>query len=275
MNLLKTTKRLKHLFSLSRKTSLDSSYAGEYAVLNGLIRELEINSGYVIDIAASDGYSQSSTLGFFRRDSWSGLAVEMDPYKFSALAFLYADFRNARLVRSRVTPSNIGSLLESCEVPKEATVLNLDIDSYDLYVIEEMLRAGYKPKVISMEINEKVPPPIYFTVLYEDDHYWQGDHFFGCSIVAASDVVKPFDYILHSLAYNNAIFIRSDIAQNRYSDRSVEDAYNEGYRNKIDRKELFPYNADVDCLLKYSPDDAVRFIANLFQKYKGKYILKK
>jgi hypothetical protein len=260
---------------LSRKASVDSSFAGEYTVLSGLIRALDINSGYVIDIAASDGYTQSSTLGFFRRENWSGLAVEMDPYKFSTLAFLYADFRNVKLVRSRVTPSNIVSLLESCEVPKEVTVLNLDIDSYDLYVIEEMLRAGYKPKVISMEINEKVPPPIYFTVLYEDSHCWQGDHFFGCSIVAASDVVKPLDYILHSVAYNNAIFIRSDIAQNRYSDRSAEDAYNEGYRNKSDRKKLFPWNADVDCLLENSPDDAVRFITNLFQKYEGKYVLKK
>jgi hypothetical protein len=275
MELFETTKRLRALFLLSRKMSVDNSFAGEYAVLDRLTRELSINAGYVIDIAASDGCSMSSTLGFFKREDWSGLAIEMDAHKFSKLAFLYADFPNARLVRGRVTPLNIGSLLASCEVPKEPAVLNLDIDSYDLFVIEEMLRIGYKPKVISMEINEKVPPPIYFTVLYEDSHYWKEDHFFGCSIIAACDVVKPFGYILHSVAYNNAIFIRTDIAQNRYSDLRAEDAYNEGYRNKSDRKDIFPWNADVDCLLTYSPDDALSFIAHLFKKYEGKYILKK
>jgi hypothetical protein len=274
MPLLETTKRLVSLFLLTRKADADGSFGGEYAVLDRLADKLEIDAGFVVDIAASDGYSQSSTLGFFRRKNWSGLAVEMDPHKFSKLAFFYADFPNAKLLRQRVTPLNIRSLLRSCEVPKDLAILNLDIDSYDLYVMEEMLRADYRPKIISMEINEKIPPPIYFTVLYEESHYWQGDHFFGCSIAAASGVVKPFGYILQSLAYNNAIFIRSDIGKSRFSDLRAEDAYNEGYRNQPDRKTLFPWNADVECLLEYAPDDAVRFINDLFRKYKGKYTLR-
>jgi len=42
----------------------DGSYAGEFAHLDKLLETLGIHGGYVVDIAAADGYTQSSTLGF-------------------------------------------------------------------------------------------------------------------------------------------------------------------------------------------------------------------
>jgi hypothetical protein len=252
----------------------DTSYAGEYAHLQKVMNQLNIKEGFVVDIAASDGVDRSSTLGFFKDNRWTGLAVEMDPFKFSKLSFLYANFPNAKLARSRITPANVASILQGFEVPFDFTLLNLDIDSYDLFVIDEMLKSGFNPKCISMEINEKIPPHIFFTVNYDDAHYWQGDHFFGCSLTAASEVVKSHGYILESLQYNNAIFIRSDIASNLFDDLSAESAYALGYRDKPDRKKLFPYNSDVDCLLDKSREDAIVFLNDFFKKYNGKYTLR-
>jgi hypothetical protein len=236
---------------------------------------IHIDNGFVIDIAASDGYSQSCTLGFFRRKGWSGLAVEMDPNKFSKLSFLYANYTNAKLARNRVTPNNIKSLLDAYEVPKDISILNLDIDSYDLYVIREMLKADYKPKIISMEVNEKIPSGIFFTVDYDDKHYWQGDHFYGCSIDAASSVVKPFGYILYSMEYNNAIFIRDDLISNDFSDLTAENAYIIGYKNQANRKKLFPWNSNVEQWLHSNTDDSIDLIREYFKKYEGKFTLRK
>jgi hypothetical protein len=252
----------------------DGSYAGEYIHLDKLFSEIGIHGGYVVDVAASDGFTQSSTLGFFKRPGWSGLAVEMDPKKFATLAFIYASFPQAHLARSRVTPFNIKSLLETFEVPTDFDLLNLDIDSYDLHVMESLLKARFRPKVISMEINEKVPPPIYFTVDYSDSHIWEMDHFFGCSLVAAATVVKPFGYILQNLVYNNAIFVRSDISPGKVSDMNVDDAYLNGYKNAPDRSTLFPWNKDVDCLLEYSAEKSYVFLENYFMKYRGKYTMR-
>lgn len=252
----------------------DGSYAGEFDYLDKLISLLGIHGGYVVDIAAADGFSQSSTLGFFKRPDWSGLAVEMDPYKFATLAFIYAAFPNARLARGRVTPSNIKALLECYEVPKNFDLLNLDIDSYDLYVVQSMLAADFRPKVISMEINEKIPPPLFFTVDYDENHYWKMDHFFGCSIQAAANTVKPFGYVLQNLVYNNAIFVRTDVAGHTISDMDVSDAYNRGYKNAPNRTKLFPWNTDVDCLLEYDAKQALHFIETYFKKYEGKYSLR-
>jgi len=195
-----TVAKLNELYHLYEKSKLaDNSYANEYSVLSDIVSRIGIEKGYVIDVAASDGLTQSCTLGFFGRKDWSGLAVEMDPNKFYKLSFLYSDFPNAKLARTRVTPYNIQSLLEGYETPKNITLLNLDIDSYDLFVIEAMLKSDYKPMIISMEINEKIPPGIFFTVNYDDEHYWQQDHFFGCSIEAAAMTVRPYGYILYKL----------------------------------------------------------------------------
>ncbi len=254
--------------------SNDTSFAHEHTHLRKLTTMLDIGHGFVVDIAASDGVNLSTTLGFFKDPNWRGLAVEMDPVRFAKLAVVYSNFPNARLARGRVTPNNVASLLQGYEVPKDFSLLSLDIDSYDLYVLKEILNAGYHPRIITMEINERIPPPIYFTVEYDDKHFWQGDHFFGCSLAAAADLAKSQGYILESLRYNNAIFIRADVAGKLFSDTSIEKAYAEGYQNKPDRAKLFPWNEHFDQLFSMSSDGALKLLHDAFSKYKGLYTLR-
>jgi hypothetical protein len=268
--------KLEDLRSLYLKSlAVDNSFAGEFKHLKHLMASdnLNIDSGYVVDMAASDGVSQSCTLEFFKDVRWHGLAVEMDAAKFAKLSFIYSNFPNAKLARGRVTPQNVSSLLDAFEVPRKFTLLNLDIDSYDLHVLSSILNSGYKPTIISMEVNEKIPPPIYFTVNYNDSHYWHGDHFYGCSLVAAAQTVKPFGYVLESLQYNNAFFIDSDIAAGKIIDSDVHSAYFTGYAAKADRLALFPYNANVDCLLTMNKDDSIKFINEFFSIYAGLYTI--
>ena len=271
-------KIIKQLLQLEKhylkSLSQDHSNAGEYPYLKDLVTQLNLTKGFVVDMAASDGVNQSCTLGFFKDPDWSGLAIEMDPEKFSKLSFLYANFPNAKLARGRVTPHNAVAMLSGFEVPLDFSLFNLDIDSYDLYVILEILKGGFRPKIISMEINEKIPPSIYFTVEYDENHYWQGDHFYGCSLKAASDTIKPFGYILESLHYNNAMFIRNDLAGGLFQDTGVEEAYATGYQNKSDRKELFPYNANMDCLFNLSKEESIQFLVKFFSRYEGKYTIR-
>lgn len=252
----------------------DKSYAGESDYILKLLTKLAITSGFVVDIAASNGVTQSCTLQLFENNKWGGFAVEMDPMQFAILSFIYSGFNNTRLARCRVTPKNICSLLYGNEVPPDFELLNLDIDSYDLYVIDTMLSVGFRPKIITMEINEKIPPPIYFTVTYDENHYWEAGHFYGCSIVAAAQTVKPYGYCLESIQYNNVFFVRKDLAlQFGVNDLSVEYAYNVGYANRENRASLFPWNSNVDSALTSSPEDTIRLFQSLFGKYSN-YILR-
>jgi len=246
---------------------------GEIAHVNGILSTLGIDKGFFVDIAASDGVAGSCTKPLLE-NGWGGLAFEMDPDYFSQLSFTWADFPAAKLARTRVIPRNVGVLLRGFEVPADFDFLNLDIDSYDLKVLEAMLAEDFRPKLISMEINEKIPPPVYFTVLFDENHYWRLDHFFGCSLAAAASSLKKSGYILESLQYNNAMFIRSDVASGFFADRDVEEAYNSGYRDKEDRHTLFRHNRNTEEVFSLTPQEIVGFYNNMFAKYKGLYELR-
>ena len=188
------------------------------------------------------------------------------------MKFVYKDFEKVHLSKTKVTPLNVLNILEEFDVPKNFDILNLDIDSYDLFVIKKLLQS-FKPKIVSMEVNEKIPVPIYFTVNYDENHFWKGDHFYGCSLQAAYEELVKFDYKLYTVVYNNAIFIPAD-TEISFPNYTLKEFYENGYVNKIDRKKKFLHNKDVDILLDMKSEEALDFINDLFKDYFGKYKLK-
>ncbi len=263
------------LHELSAKRNTHQSFAGENAKINEILKSLQIRDGYAIDIAASDGLSQSCTYHFFN-SGWAGLCVEMDPIKFSKLACLYREFGNVALEKVRVTPNNVGAVLNSAECPQNFEFLNLDIDSYDLHVIRKILENGYRPQLISLEINEKIPSAVFFTVDFDEGHYWKGDHFYGCSITAASSLMEEFGYSLINLEWNNAFFIPNALIEKSNLDPLCpHKAYELGYKNRSDRLVIFPWNSNVDYWQSLGTDLAISEIEKYFSKYQGKFTCKK
>jgi hypothetical protein len=114
---------------------------------------------------------------------------------------------------------------------------------------------------------------LFFTVKFDDAHHWQGDHFYGCSLTAAAQTVKPYGYKLDSLQLNNAVFVRQDIGEGVVTDQAVELAYDVGYRNHPERKRFFPWNSDVDCALSHTAEQNVSFFGRTFKRYEGKFLL--
>jgi len=256
---------------LTKNFDFDVQGHGEAKKLLQICTELNISNGYYVDIGASDGWTSSSTFPFARSKNFSGLSVEFDDKKFKKMQYIYKNFQNAHLSKTKVTPLNILDLLNEYDVPQNFDILDLDIDSYDLFVIKKLLES-YRPKIISIEINEKIPPPIYFTVTYDENHFWKGDHFFGCSLQAAYEEVSKFDYNLYTVVYNNAIFIPKEMNL-EFQNLTVAEFYKDGYINKSDRKEKFSYNSDVDVLLDMKQEEAIIFLNNLYKDYQGIFIL--
>jgi hypothetical protein len=251
----------------------DNSFAGEHSILSKTMSLLGISGGYLVDIGAADGIRQSSTIGFLKEGNWQGTLFEYSPESFSRLAFLYSSSDQVNLSRVKVTPDNVVQLLEGYQVPRKFEYLNIDIDSYDLSVLRALIDYGFRPKIVSMEINEKFPPHIYFEVLYKEDHYWHGDHFFGCSLTAAYENLKVRGYSLESLEYNNVIFVDSSSETVNIDQISLREIYNAGYKEKKDRQALFPWNKNVEILLQSDYETSEKVLEELFSEYKGYYTL--
>jgi len=254
---------------LERRAAKGRIASGEEAVLEALLRELGIEKGWVVDIAACDGVTNSNSLGLYAA-GWPGLAVEGDPRSFELLARIHRRSPDVRLARLWVTPGNAVQILRAYSVPEDFAVLSLDIDGYDHFVLAALLDE-YRPAVICAEINEIFPPPIKFTVLYDSNYVWAEDHFFGQSLSKLHELGEAHGYSIAELYYNNAFLVRAGT-----TDRAAltpETAYATGYLERPDRKERFPWNADVEEIHSLDTEGKIAFIESYFAKYSGRYEL--
>lgn len=262
-------------FKISRKKSTIANDSASYSnldeqkVLNGYLGKLKNIKKYCVDIGASDGTRQSNTYALFK-SGWPGLAIECKSTVFARLASAYQTFTEVNLCKNKITPENVIDILKANSVPRDFGFLNLDIDSYDYFVLEKIL-GPYHPSILCVEINESIPPPIKFAVNYTPDFKWSIDHFFGQSLSQLFSLASKNGYELIELHYNNAIFVAKEF--NFTKQLSPEEAYKEGYLDRPDRKEKFPWNSTMEEVLHLPPAEALEFINKFFKKYKGKYTI--
>jgi hypothetical protein len=241
----------------------------EDSIIQELLAKIQLRHRFAVDIGAGDGETMSNSYTLFR-NGWNGIAAEWDGARFAKLAYRYSGFPGARLVRTRITPDNILELLSAGEAPREFGFLNLDIDSYDHFVLEKLLTA-YRPSLICAEINEKIPPPLRFTVKWNPDHAWTQDHFFGQSLSMLEALGKRQGYALVGLEYNNAFLIPREL--NPVPIMSAAEAYRQGYADRPDRLQRLPWNKDMEPLLTLPQAEALAFVNEKFKAYEGRYIL--
>lgn len=272
VNLVRGVKLLARLY-IRRKSDVDPAAQDEYLGVRRWTDALGLEGGHLVDFAASDGFSQSAMWPFLRSKRWGGLFVEADSKKFAQLAALYESYERAQCVQARITPKNVGNLMGIGGIPRNFELLNLDLDSFDYEVLEGIFCAGYRPKLITMEINEKIPPPVFFSVNYSDAHSWDGDHYYGCSYSAASALASRYGYLRAELNYNNAVFLHERALPPGFKEESVVSLYRAGYVERVDRKDKFPYNGDVDHWLSSDSEKVLAEIEKLFSGQNGKFEL--
>lgn len=246
------------------------SYSSEERILSKYIADLlpRDHSHTVVDIGAGNGVRWSNTYSLFQK-GWKGVGIEADSERFSRLLRAYKNLPNAHACHSTADPDNIVPLLKSLNVESGFSVLSVDIDGNDYWVLKAVLSA-FRPALIVTEINEKIPPPLRFLCKYTPDSHLR-HHFYGYSIAVLEDLCEEHDYGLLELEYNNAFIAPRELAQSHFVD--AESAYGRGYRDRTDRKEKFASNLDMETLHALSPDQGTTFLREFYAKESGKYYL--
>ncbi len=248
------------------------SALNEEVILEQLVKEIKIKhpiERFYVDLGAGDGLDSSNT-ALLAQDSWRGLAIDADDMKGGNFLKNYKNLPSISFDQRKITPFNIIDILQSHTVPKNFGVLSLDIDGYDYFVLEALLKE-YQPSIIIAEINEKIPPPLEFTVLFDENYAWAGDHFYGQSLSQLKKLATFAGYALVHLEYNNAFLVRKEICGRK--DLTSKEAYSIGYQFNTNREKIFHWNANVDHLLTGSVEENYYFLNRFFEKYKEKYTL--
>jgi hypothetical protein len=256
------TRHLKRGLAASRG---QTSNLDEETIVARLVNGANLDRSFV-DIAAGDGLYMSNTYAL-AKSGWRGLSVEMDGARFKALARRHAALPDSHLVRGRVTVDNVLAVLAAAEVPAAFGFLSLDIDGYDHFILERLLSA-HRPGLICAEINERIPPPVCFTVLYDPSYIWDGSAFFGQSLAQVELLCAAHRYAIVQLEYNNVFLMPSEIAPLSIS---AAEAYRSGYVDRPDRRERFPWNNEFESLLSMSPDEVVEHLTREFATHTGRF----
>jgi hypothetical protein len=245
------------------------SHFGEQALIKELVAGVAPEQRICVDIGASDGVEGSNTLPLFQA-GWGGLAAEFDPVRFAMLALVLSTAGDVDLVRGKVTPPTVGPLLRSHGIPREFGLLDIDIDSYDYYVLDAVL-ADYRPRLIVAEINETIPSTLRFTVNWNPDFEFRGDNFFGLSLTALTELAERRGYVLAQLHYNNAFLVAAE--HHSGAGLNASDAYAQGYVAQPDRRERFYWNEQFEPLLTMTPEAARDWLDAHFADRRGEYEL--
>lgn len=230
---------------------------------DNLERILSLPTKFFVDIGASDAPDESQT-ELLLDNGWSGIMFECDRVKYIGLLERMRG-KSVYVIPDKVTPDSILGHLRVHDAPQDF-FLSLDIDGYDYFVLKTILSA-YKPQMIVSEINEKIPPPIKFTVLYEPKYWWSGTHFYGYSISMLEDLLPQYGYKIDDLHYNNVILVPG------VQEKSTEEIYRDGYLTKADRQTRFNYNADFDPIYAMPPSGQLEFLRSKFSNHEGRYVV--
>jgi hypothetical protein len=174
------------------------TFHNEHIVIDKMLKSLGLahQDIFFVDIGAGDGIDLNNTY-LLAAGGAKGIALEFNPSKFAMMSVTYRELPSVSLGRCSVSPENICPMLEGLGAPNVIDVLNLDIDSFDYFVLESLLKK-YRFKILCLEINPIFPLDIDFTVTYPNNEWGGGYSFQSMSLSMLYKLLSAHNYsIVH------------------------------------------------------------------------------
>ncbi|MDI9357587.1 MAG: hypothetical protein QM528_01415 [Phycisphaerales bacterium] len=210
----------------------------EDGIILEILRRLGISGGLMVEFGVGDGLENNSII--LLASQWKAIWIGNED-----LAFDYKKKQNTlSYIQSWITKDNGLQLLKEglafFKEPlqfKDITVLSMDIDSYDIYVVEGLFKEPtLKPAVVIVEYNALYPPPIQYKVDYGLNPS-KGE--WGASLQTYTDLLLSFGYklVACNITGTNAFYVRQDVTD-CFNDvpNNISDIYKEQRYYGVERK---------------------------------------
>lgn len=195
---------------------------GEEAIFDYIFDNIGTTNKYLVDFGASSLNLGLSNSKYLLEKGWTGLLMDG---KSDGNPLIKEEF---------ITAENICDLFNKYNTPKEFDLLSIDIDGNDIWVLENILKGGFSPRVIINEFNGCIPVGVNKAMKYNPSHSWGENDYYGGSFEAFKVLGAKYGYTLvHQVATTNMIFIRQDIVpQNDYGVRYTQMQYHKHSPNR-------------------------------------------
>ena len=209
---------------------------------------------FIVDIGAGDLRSFSNTRKFIDL-GYKGICIEAN--SFTAAKAL-EEIRDHKLdviyVKAPANPSNIIAILDCFSTPTNYSLLSIDIDSFEPWILRAIL-TKYRPAVICVEFNNRIPLGIHYQLKYEPTLLTRDLTLYASmSLETSYRLFEEYDYVILNLVMNNLIVI--DRSYYSGSAPEILELWNKGYLN-TNWRQTMPWNIPFEPLYSMPISEAV------------------
>lgn len=188
------------------------SQNGEDGIIDHLCQRILNPNRYFVEIGSADGLENNTAwLAIARK--FSGLMIEGSSHLAARAAKAIPHYNlGVKVLNCFVDKNNIQAILNEC-LYQDPDLFSLDIDGVDYYILQAMLNAGFRPKIIAVEYNSAFGPEKAITVPYQHNFdYTAADAsglYYGVSVMAWRTLLEKAGYKFVTVDSNgvNAFFI--------------------------------------------------------------------
>lgn len=204
---------------LSSKAKKFFSQHGEEGIIEAIFEKMPATNHWCVEFGAWDGVNMSNTCYFIQNKKWKGVQIEGDKFRYNELVnnfnSLSGVYQFNELVGFTHGTNTLEDFLKRTPIPIDFDLLSIDIDGNDYHVWESM--TTYKPKLVVIEINPRIPNDIVF-IQDRDMSLNQGS-----SLAAFIELGKLKGYELVCVHHTNAFFIpRNEYFKFGIKDNSID-----------------------------------------------------
>jgi hypothetical protein len=187
------------LQNIKKKKGTKSQY-GESEIIKIIFQNIPPTQKFFVDIGAGYyGNGIMSNTNELIDEGWEGIQIDAN------------NSDNPNIKKLFVTPENIVPFLKENEVPHGFDLLTIDIDSFDLDILEKVV-PEYRPRVICTEFNPAIDPSSSCKLKYEEGYVWDKTTKYGYSFGAGVKFCNNHGYkIILNHIDQNLFLVRGDL----------------------------------------------------------------
>ncbi len=188
---------------------------------DGIIQEIFARIGTTTKVFIEFGVEkglESNTL-FLLLCGWKGLWMDGSPQNINFVHQHFSKLIQEQRLRTRaafITAENINQLIQQNVQDTQVDFLSIDIDRNDYWVWQAI--DVIQPRVVVIEYNATIRPPVSVAVEYDPNKVWKGSNFFGASLSAMEKLGRKKGYCLVGCSFSgaNSFFVREDLVGNHF-----------------------------------------------------------
>ncbi|MBV9561088.1 MAG: hypothetical protein JOY90_11605 [Bradyrhizobium sp.] len=195
------------------------SQCDEDGIIQEIFRRIGTGSRAFVEFGVETGIECNTVKLLI--EGWRGLWLDGSPTNVAQIRSHFDAFlREGRLeaIQSFITAENINSLIRQGGITGDIDLLSIDIDRNDYWVWQAI--EVVRPRVVVIEYNATLRPPLSGVVPYEPMQTWNGSNYFGASLEALVRLGRRKGYRLVGCSFNgaNAFFVQEACAADHFLD---------------------------------------------------------